>query len=428
MSQFPRDAPVSSGTTNRWSLVPAITLVGLLSAIWTEIFIWFPSIVWVQSNILFVLLASVSLGLSLAAVLWFYGLIRTWKAIAAAVSVTIAAHFFGEFGDRHLPRGLRDYVDVPLLGNITPELFLTISAVAFIIILTFLLLARPKRKVAWLVLISFVCSVLAALIVAVIDGTQRGAWISPLKGTVLGLSWQFVLALFLGIALLLGRVDFRSHVPKDSEHSPLSSFMRRFAAFGVLLVFLVVTRAWCHATQVRYGKRNLDLQALAKSEIAKSVAEAPSLEKLSAPTPKPIDQILLLQDINGWKPYLSGSQDYGPQRNGGDMVAPFPARRTYYARYATPGNNMAVVANVTEYPNAAWTKYAVRNTPMPHEFINHPDNVKHLVRFGNNLYQDAPEYFWPSGDKLILLECSGVLPDAIDEFLKAYLAKYPSSL
>jgi hypothetical protein len=110
------------------------------------------------------------------------------------------------------------------------------------------------------------------------------------------------------------------------------------------------------------------------------------------------------------------------------MVAPFPARRTYYARYATPGNNMAVVANVTEYPNAAWTKYAVRNTPMPHEFINHPDNVKHLVRFGNNLYQDAPEYFWPSGDKLILLECSGVLPDAIDEFLKAYLAKYPSSL
>jgi hypothetical protein len=149
---------------------------------------------------------------------------------------------------------------------------------------------------------------------------------------------------------------------------------------------------------------------------------------LSAPAPKPLDQILLLQEINGWKPYFSGSQDYPAQRNGGDMVAPSPERRTYYARYATPGNSWAVVANVTEYPNAEWAKYATRNTPMAHEFINHPEGIKRLFRFGNNFYQNGAYFFWPSDGKLIFVECQGVLSDVIDEFLKAYLEKYPSSL
>ena len=426
VNQQPNNMPIVRRTGNRWSIIPALTLAGLLSAIWTDVFIWFPSIVSVQSYILFVLLASVSLGLSLGAVLWLYGLIRTWKGLTAAVGVMIAAHFFGEFGARHLPIGLREYMDVPLLGSIIPELALTASAVAFIIILTFLMLTRPKRKVALLVLISFGCSVFAGIIVAVIDGTQRGAWFSLLKGTVLGLSWQLVLASSLATSLLLGQID--SNVSKGADDAPRASFTRRFAAFGVLLMFLVATGVWCHSTQVRYGKKNLELQARVKAEIAKSLAEAPTFENLSAPVPKPLDKVLLLQEINGWKPYLSGSQDYGAQRNGGDMLAPFPARRTYYARYATPGDNMAVVANVTEYPNAEWAKYAVRNTPMPHEFINHPESVKHLVRLGNNLYQDAAYFFWPSGEELIFLECSGVLPDVIDGFLKAYLVKYPSSL
>jgi hypothetical protein len=44
------------------------------------------------------------------------------------------------------------------------------------------------------------------------------------------------------------------------------------------------------------------------------------------------------------------------------------------------------------------------------------------------VFQEGPYFLWASDRQLILLDCQGVLPDVIDEFLKAYLVKYPSSL
>ena len=76
------------------------------------------------------------------------------------------------------------------------------------------------------------------------------------------------------------------------------------------------------------------------------------------------------------------------------------------------------------------TGFVVRSSAMrrAHDFVNHANSIKPLVRFGNNLFQEGPYFLWASDRQLILLACQGVLPDVIDEFLKAYLVKYPSSL
>jgi hypothetical protein len=38
------------------------------------------------------------------------------------------------------------------------------------------------------------------------------------------------------------------------------------------------------------------------------------------------------------------------------------------------------------------------------------------------------DFVWNSDENVVYLYCEGVMPDVIDEFLKAYLMKYPSSL
>ena len=403
----------------RWSLIPAVTIAGLVSAIFS-LWIWFPT------GRAFVLLASLSFVLALAAVMWFYDLIHTWKMLAAVVGVTLIAHLLALYGELHWPQqphAYDEYVEVSVLGSIRPEIAFISFGVGLIVYVAFLIFTRTRCKFGWAVGIAFVCASLEAATVAAVDGTQRGAWIN-----FTGLLWQPCLAFFLSIALGLKLLIPLSHV--RAQDRPDRSLSSRLAGFGVLLAFWGITGTWVFAFGVREKKRIHGLQERLKAEKSKSLAEAPRFENLPAFTPKPLDQVLLLKEINGWEPAFSNSHDYPAQNNHGEMYAPFPQRRTYSVTYGTASNELGrVTVNVTEYPNGEWAKYEVRNTPMAHEFIDHEDSITRLTRFGNNLFQDGPMYFiWASDEKLIFLECQGVMPDVIDEFLKAYLMKYPSSL
>ena len=80
-----------------------------------------------------------------------------------------------------------------------------------------------------------------------------------------------------------------------------------------------------------------------------------------------------------------------------------------------------MTVHITQYPNPEWARFDVLNS------TGHVDS-RRLNRFGHTFYQDGAYFSWASGDRLIQLECQGMPPPAIDAFLRAYFAKYPSDL
>ena len=408
-----------------WKLIPAFTFAGVVSAIFSAS-IWFSFLIGVKNETTFVILGSISFGLALGAVLWFYGLIQSWKTLTAVVALTVAAHLFELYGELHLPIRLWEYVEIPAVGSIEPRVAITSFAVALILCVAFLMLTTPICKIGWAVPVALACALLTGATIAAVDGTQRGAWFSLWKGNALWLLWQLVLAFFLAIALTLKGATPFFHV-RVSQERPHASLKRRIAPFGVLLTYFVAVGIWSHSVLKRDTKTRADLQVSLELEAAKKLAEAPSFEKLSPLTPRPFDQVLVLNNIGEWAPYFHGSYNSPAARTGAATKVPglpAPERKTYYVRYSKSGNSFAVQANVTVYPNENWARYEAHVPPIARQ----ARGIQLLQRFGNNIYQDGPYFFWSSGDKVVELECQGVLPDVIDEFLKAYLQRFPSSV
>ena len=162
--------------------------------------------------------------------------------------------------------------------------------------------------------------------------------------------------------------------------------------------------------------------------IAQSLAEAPSLLNLPELVPVQIDHVLLMNEIGGWTPSLASSEVNRAQL-GGPNLAPCPPSISYRVSYGnqSSADGVRATVTVTEYPNFEWAEYEVRNTPMPNELIQDPDHDLKVIRFGSIIYQEGPYFFWSSGNRLILLSLQGDSSKAEDEFLKAYLGKYPSS-
>jgi hypothetical protein len=413
-----------------WSFILFLALAGVVSGIYTSFFIWFLSAVWLNSEFWFEFLAGIAFGLSLAAVLWLYRQLESWLKVSIFVAIILAAHLPVLFASRYLPPRFRTYGYFALLGDITPEVAIRCFVVAFFLIAASLVLVSPRSKALRIGTISVACSAMAAMVVAFVDSTQRSAWMSS-RGNTLEFLWQTTLAFFLGIAIWYNQLALRRAGPATAERDGNPVLKNRFAVFGVLLAYFVLIGFWNHSAGVRDGKRIRELKTRIAAEITASRAEAPSLENLPEELqPEPIENVLLMHEIAGWKPYLSGSNLWPAVTNGGDWRswAPYPQRLAYNVSYSTPANPYPVIVTVTQYPNSDWARYEVRNTPTPNSLIEDREGIKSLSKFGNNLYEGGAGFYWSSGDKLIFLAGAITSPDVTDSFLKAYLEKYPSSI
>jgi hypothetical protein len=410
----------------KWRLVPALTLAGFVSAIFTD-FIWWPSIVaGNKSEVLYVVLASISFGLALGAVVWFYSLVQSWKILACLVAVTVTFHLLELQAETHAGTRLGGYIDISFASNIEPLVAVTSFGVAAVLYIVWILLTSPRCEIASGVVLAVGSAFLAAVTVTAIHGTQRGAWISFLTGKPLGLVWQTVLACFLGIALALKGSStriFRTPLKADKLGHSLKV---RMAVSGVLTGYFLVTGAWGISVQKRDAKIRARLAASLGAEAATKLAHAPSFDNLPPLTVKPFDELLVWQNIGEWTPFAPGSYvspavRSNPSPNQQAQVA--PERKTYYLSYSKSGLG-PVRANVTVYPNEQWARYEVDIPPITRQ----SQNIQLLERFGNHIYQNGPYFYWSSGDKVVNLECQMVPPEIINEFLKAYLQKFPSTV
>lgn len=411
----------------KWTLIPALTLAGFVSGVFTA-FIWWPSTLAGNGGFLYIVLGGTSFGLALGAVVWFYDLVQSWRILAGLVVVTVATHLLELQAETHAGVRLREYIEIPVVGSVEPLVALTSFAVALVLYVVWILLTSPRCNISWGAVFAFGAAFLVALTITTIHGTQRGAWISFFSGRPLELVWQTVLAFFLGVVLALKGAMLPVHAPSETE-KPRASFPRRAAVCGVLAGYFLVMGAWGTSVTRHDARRRAQLVASVEAEAATKLAHAPSFGNLPPLGARPFDEVLVQEKIGEWTPSAPGSY-VSPAVSNNPLSRPelraqvAPERKTYYLSYFKGGSGPEVRANVTVYPNEQWARYEVDVPPITRQ----TRNIKSLQRFGNNIYQDGPYFYWSSGDKVVNLDCQMVPPDVIDRFLKAYLQKFPSNV
>src|SRR5436190_2114862 len=341
----------------------------------------------------------------LCAVLWAFGFVPSRAAAATLVAATIAVHLVDVLIiESRVVVPLIVDAELPVIGTVVLWQLVEHFLVALALYSSFLLVLIPDRQKLWTLLVAQGCAILTVVVVF-----SRFLNSPAAISTLLGVTAQTTQACFLAVAMALAGPDLRT------PH-------KRFALVFVQIGFFIAVYA---GTNVFVRRPQQASVAQANEEIGTRVASAPSRINLPPLNQDAVERVLLMEGVGEWQPHLSNSSRLPAEQAGGVTFAPRPERisyNAYYSRTATrPDDPPLVSVHVTQYPNAEWARFDVLNSTGQ-------AGLTRLSQFGNTYYQNGPYLSWSSRDRLIVLDCSGCTPPVIDEFLKAYLAKYPSDL
>lgn len=246
------------------------------------------------------------------------------------------------------------------------------------------------------------------------------------------LIWQtgmaFVIAAF---------VPRRATLPRSEQSAPIEPSLMELSIGGKIFVVCMLAGA---ATLGFFEARAQYRERHQYGRIEKPRNPAPSAENLPEVRSRPVEQALVLGPINGY--VESGAEilriaaqkkysQWDPPSSSQVAVPRLLYTIRYQKREITNRPIFKVTAQVWEYPNTEWAKYQLRATPFGDPPITYPGQIKKVAKFGSTVLVNAlpggpvPLVYWPSTTRVIVLHYSG--PED-DEFVRQYLARYPSSL
>jgi hypothetical protein len=396
-------------------VIPIIGVMGLLSSLFAMRF-WFVFSSHVHNQYLFAVLASSVLGLAVVAVLWSLRQVQNWGRAIAIVAATVSAHSLEQFLDPYL---LQD--EIPCWDCSPTANFASAVAIRFFLVASITYcatLAATVRRPGFLRLLLVAVgssTISAATIGFAVPAGQRHHLDLVFNGLPLEIVWQLVLAFYLGVAVWADDVRPRSSSAGRGYGVQGLRSANRFAAFFVLAAYVLAVGIWGTLVETRMDNAWQRGAEGTSAAIAQSNKEAPAMVALSQTEPLPLDQVLIMDSIEGWKPYLSG-----PERKVGwstpTGVAAAPSHILYSATYAQPNGDSHVDVEISQYPNSDWARYELRNTPTPNELFRQSKQIHLVNEFGSKVYEEAMYRYWSSGDKLVFWIAQGYCPQTLRKF------------
>jgi hypothetical protein len=259
-----------------------------------------------------------------------------------------------------------------------------------------------------------------------------------------------------GTALLLGWLVTGVRAPSAPGSQPLTEAPLRphasrtkiaiaglfFCAVFGFLVWFVIYNVRVERFVARSEQESKSVAARRDQVFQQYIGETPPLDGLPPIQTLGAEQALILEDIAGFRPEHPNTVGSCSQFT---STVPQPPCFIYEVIYSLPNQPAPppssggvlwfparINVRVTQYPNAAWARHkgrgyaAVLDNPQS-VTVSSATRTDHVMRTtSENGAGKQASYVWPSGS--IVVSVGGSAASLTDDFLRQYLAKYPSSL
>jgi hypothetical protein len=388
-----------------------LTTVGLITGLLTTgLAIQFSAMAW--------------LGVALAAYLYAYAGYRpVWRLLVFALTTT-AIGFIGEAGSALSNLGNWNQWTDPLLLLKTAVIWGGAEIAGVLLAVRTLLIPQRQllRPAAFGGLVGLMVIGVFVAAVGWLLGSTLGMWMwhgfaqlrpeTPISPRELpsfgplsfGLITQAGCAALVGLAFWQNRGDIVSASVAERNRKPPF-----WPAYLLLLPGIVAITMGAHA----------------ETHFAHLLTErAPSAVAGWITKPRSFDQVFIMAAEQDFKPTygFSLASDHRTQ------TIEYTLRQSSLDT-SKPGANVGFTVTVSQYPNAAWASYDIRQLPSPACIQLYPGLIHKRTVSGEIIltcsFIDEPNFYWASNDTTI--EISFNRTAVSEEVLKSYLDRYPAS-